>query len=61
MPKVKYDGITFDSELEVEYYKYLKEEHDNGVVLDFIYHPKHPIQITKNKRNNECHFIILNN
>ena len=25
MPKVKYDDITFDSELEVEYYKYLKE------------------------------------
>jgi hypothetical protein len=48
MPKVKYNDITFDSELEVEYYKYLKEEHDKGVVLDFIYHPKHPIQITKN-------------
>jgi Protein of unknown function (DUF1064). len=23
MPKVKYNGIKFDSELEVEYYKYL--------------------------------------
>lgn len=48
MPKVKYDDITFDSELEVEYYKYLREQQDNGVVLDFIYHPKHPIKITKN-------------
>lgn len=48
MPKVKYDDITFDSELEVEYYKYLREQQDKGVVLDFIYHPKHPIQITKN-------------
>lgn len=25
MPKVRYDNIIFDSELEVEYYKYLKE------------------------------------
>ena len=25
MPKVKYNDITFDSELEVEYYKYLEE------------------------------------
>ena len=27
MPKVNYNGITFDSELEVEYYKYLKLQH----------------------------------
>ena len=48
MPKVKYGDITFDSELEVEYYKYLEEQCHKGEVLDFIYHPKQPIQITKN-------------
>ena len=45
MPKVKYDGITFDSELEIEYYKHLKEQN-----LKFIYHPKKPIHI--NSKNN---------
>ena len=39
MPKVKYDNITFDSDLEVEYYKYLKELEVKGDVLDFVYHP----------------------
>ena len=48
MPKVKYDDITFDSELEVEYYKYLKEQRDNGVITSFYYHPAIPIKITKN-------------
>lgn len=37
MAKVNYDGKTFDSELEVEYYKYLEERTD---ILRFIYHPK---------------------
>lgn len=45
MPKVVYDGITFDSELEIDYYKYLKENN-----IKFIYHPKNPIMInSKNK------------
>ena len=35
MPKVKYDGIVFDSQLEVDYYKYLKEN-----ATYFVYHPK---------------------
>ena len=35
--KVEYNGKNFDSELEVEYYKYLEERTD---VLRFIYHPK---------------------
>lgn len=43
MPKVKYDGITFDSDLEVNYYKYLRMEN-----LYFHYHPRVPIKITKN-------------
>ena len=41
--KVRYDGFTFDSDLEVEYFKYLKEH-----ATYFTYHPKVPIQITKN-------------
>lgn len=45
MPKVKYDNITFDSDLEVEYYKYLKEN-----ATYFVYHPKIPIQITNNNK-----------
>ena len=48
MPKVKYDDITFDSELEVEYYKYLVELYANGVITSFYYHPAIPIKITKN-------------
>ena len=48
MPKVKYDDITFDSELEVEYYKYLVELYENGVITSFYYHPSIPIKITKN-------------
>lgn len=48
MPKVKYDDITFDSELEVEYYKYLVELYENGAITSFYYHPSIPIKITKN-------------
>ena len=43
MGKVNYDGITFDSVLEVTYYKYLRMEN-----LYFHYHPRVPIKITKN-------------
>jgi len=45
MPKVKYNDITFDSELEVEYYKYLEEK-----LLYFVYHPKIGIEVTKNNK-----------
>ena len=48
MPKVKYDDITFDSELEVEYYKYLVELYAKGIITSFYYHPAIPIKITKN-------------
>ena len=48
MPKVKYDNITFDSELEVEYYKYLVELYAKGIITSFYYHPAIPIKITKN-------------
>lgn len=38
--KIKFEGIEFDSELEVEYYKYLKEKLiKNEEVIYFIYHP----------------------
>ena len=38
--KIQYDGIVFDSELEVDYYKHLKEKH-----INFIYHPEVPIKL----------------
>ena len=45
MPKIRYEGIPFDSELEVEYWKYLKEDTQ---VINFLYHPSRQIQITRN-------------
>lgn len=45
MPKVSYNGIQFDSQLEVDYYKYLKEQG-----LYFVYHPKIGIEVTKNNK-----------
>ena len=53
MPKVKYDNIIFDSDLEVEYYKYLKEQN-----LKFIYHPKKPIHINS-KNSYTPDFIVF--
>ena len=55
MPKVRYNNITFDSDLEIEYYKYLKEQN-----LDFIYHPKKPIHINS-KNNYYPDFIVFYN
>ena len=48
MPKVRYDNISFDSELEVEYYKYLKENN-----IRFIYqneYKNNPIKINLGRR-----------
>ena len=48
MPKVKYDNILFDSELEVEYYKYLKENN-----IRFMYqneYKNNPIKINLGRR-----------
>ena len=53
MPKVKYDNITFDSELEIDYYKHLKEQN-----LTFIYHPKKPIHINS-KSTYTPDFIVI--
>lgn len=58
MPKVKYDDITFDSELEVEYYKKLIKEQKEGLVLEFIYHPEH-IQNLVGKRNYTPDYLVL--
>lgn len=44
--KTEYNGIKFDSDLEVDYYKYLEELYDKKIVYEFTYHPKIPIQIT---------------
>ena len=48
MAKVKYNDITFDSKLEVEYYKYLKENPCVKRIEGFIYHPT---PIPNHKRN----------
>lgn len=53
MPKVRYNNILFDSELEVEYYKYLREQK-----LEFIYHPKKPIHINS-KNSYTPDFIVF--
>lgn len=48
MPKVRYDNIIFDSELEVEYYKYLKENN-----IRFMYQNEYnnnPIKINLGRR-----------
>ena len=56
MAKVKYDNITFDSELEVEYYKHLKE-----IGANFIYHPKKPIHINSKNTYTPDFIVIYNN
>ena len=55
MAKVNYENITFDSELEVEYYKYLK---NNPEVLEFKYHPI-SIPNLVGKRSYTPDFIVL--
>ena len=46
------DGITFDSKMESEYYKYLKEQKKLGVVKSFRLQPEYILQPK---------FFILNN
>ena len=56
--KVNYSGIVFDSELEVEYFKYLKENN-----IQFLYqneYKKTPIQINLGRRKTYlADFIVL--
>ena len=42
--KVKYDGYTFDSEMECLYYKELKEREANEEVCDLKVHPSYELQ-----------------
>lgn len=58
MPKVKYGDITFDSELEVEYYKVLDELWHKGEVLEILYHPK-AIENLVGKRSYTPDFCVL--
>ena len=58
MPKVTYENITFDSELEVEYYKYLIRNFAKGIVLDFFYHPD-SIPSLVGKRSYTPDFLVL--
>lgn len=52
--KIEYRGIKFDSELEVEYFKYLEK---NDEVIDFLYHP-HQIPNLVYKRGYTPDFIV---
>ena len=60
MPKVEYDNIKFDSELEVDYYKHLRELEKKGEVLDFIYHPNQIPELV-GRRSYTPDFIVLYN
>lgn len=42
--KVVIDNLTFDSKVESEYYKYLLEQQELGLVESFIVHPKYLLQ-----------------
>ena len=57
MPKVEYENIKFDSELEVEYVKYLRELKNKGEVLSFYYHPD-AIQNLVGKRSYTPDFLV---
>ena len=61
MGKVKFDGIQFDSELEVEYYKLLVEKQNKGEIKFFSYHPSVPIKITKNNYYTPDFVVFDNN
>lgn len=42
--RTEVDGIVFDSVMESDYYKYLKEERDAGRIKDFTLQPKFILQ-----------------
>ena len=58
MPRINYNDLWFDSQLEVDYYKYLLEQQENGVVLDFVYHPSQIPNLIY-KRSYTPDFIVL--
>lgn len=54
--KITYNGIKFDSELEVDYYKYLTE-----LNVQFIYHPKCPIKLNRSNTYTPDFIVIYDN
>lgn len=56
--KVSYKYIQFDSELEVDYCKYLEQKQIHGELLDFDYHPNQ-IHNLVGKRSYTPDFIVL--
>lgn len=58
MPKIKYNGITFDSELEANYYAYLQAAQRSGEVEEFTYHPPYPFYHLVGKRDYTPDFIV---
>lgn len=58
--KINYNGIVFDSELEVDYYKYLVEQQKSRIVATFTYHPTIPIDITKNNSYTPDFIVFYN-
>lgn len=58
MPKIEYKGLMFDSELEVNYCKYIERRMMVGEILDFIYHPSQISNLT-GKRSYTPDFIVV--
>lgn len=42
--QVEYSGLTFDSQLECDYYKLLEEQVRKGEIKSFSFHPKYVLQ-----------------
>ena len=56
--KVKYDGYTFDSEMECIYYKELKEREAKGEVTDIRVHPSYELLHEFRNDNGKLHKAI---
>ena len=57
MPKVEYKGLVFDSQLEVDYCKWIERRMFTGEILDFQYHPAQ-IQNLVGKRSYTPDFLV---
>lgn len=56
--KVKYDGYTFDSEMECLFYKELKEKEEKRLVKDIVVHPSYVLQKEFCNNNGKKHKAI---
>lgn len=56
--KPAYNGITFDSTEEIEFYQWCEEAKNAGLILDFVYQPEK--YILSNKRVELTGELILN-